>query len=114
MICTYVPFKLIDGLFFKFRWLHSLFRRKRNVFLKNWSIPEAEIKRRRDFRSECVFTIDPLTARDLDDALSVTKEADGNYRLVRANSAGSANNINAIDLSIYRFMWLCARTLSCI
>ena len=71
------------------------------MFFKNWSIPEAEIKRRRDFRSECVFTIDPLTARDLDDALSVTKEADGNYRLVRANSAGSANNINAIDLCGY-------------
>ena len=45
-----------------------------------------------------MFTIDPLTARDLDDALSVTKEADGNYRLVRATSAGSANHINAIDL----------------
>jgi DIS3-like exonuclease 2 len=26
-------------------------------------IPEEEIKRRRDFRSDCVFTIDPMTAR---------------------------------------------------
>eukprot|EP00095_Tigriopus_kingsejongensis_P008219 maker-scaffold604_size126151-snap-gene-0.28 protein:Tk08219 transcript:maker-scaffold604_size126151-snap-gene-0.28-mRNA-1 annotation:"dis3-like exonuclease 2 isoform x2" len=34
-------------------------------------IPESEIQARRDFRDECVFTIDPMTARDLDDALSV-------------------------------------------
>jgi len=46
-----------------------------------WSIPEPELKLRRDFRSECVFTIDPLTARDLDDALSVTHMPDGNYRV---------------------------------
>lgn len=38
-----------------------------------WIIPEAEIKARRDFRKETVFTIDPATARDLDDALSVRK-----------------------------------------
>ena len=48
---------------------------------KNWSIPDSEIQLRRDFRDECVFTIDPLTARDLDDALSVTQEKDGNYRV---------------------------------
>lgn len=40
-----------------------------------WSIPDFELKTRRDFRDECVFTIDPSTARDLDDALSV-KEVD--------------------------------------
>ena len=45
-----------------------------------WSIPAAEIAARRDFRPECVFTIDPLTARDLDDALSVSRLKDGNYR----------------------------------
>eukprot|EP00092_Neocalanus_flemingeri_P038908 GFUD01042357.1.p1 GENE.GFUD01042357.1~~GFUD01042357.1.p1 ORF type:complete len:1022 (-),score=322.61 GFUD01042357.1:47-3049(-) len=48
---------------------------------QNWSIPPQEIKRRRDFRNECVFTIDPLTARDLDDALSVTLEPSGLYRV---------------------------------
>jgi len=48
---------------------------------ENWSIPPQEIKRRRDFRNECVFTIDPLTARDLDDALSVTLQEDGLYRV---------------------------------
>ncbi len=46
----------------------------------SWSIPPAEVARRRDFRQECVFTIDPLTARDLDDALSVVRLEDGNYR----------------------------------
>nr|KAG5695349.1 hypothetical protein BaRGS_006573 [Batillaria attramentaria] len=35
-----------------------------------WSIPASEFEYRRDFRKECVFTIDPSTARDLDDALS--------------------------------------------
>ena len=48
---------------------------------QSWTIPPGELKRRRDFRKECVFTIDPLTARDLDDALSVTKEANGLYRV---------------------------------
>ena len=36
---------------------------------------------RRDFRKECVFTIDPMTARDLDDALSVERREDGNFRV---------------------------------
>ncbi|KAJ3308022.1 hypothetical protein HDU76_004173 [Blyttiomyces sp. JEL0837] len=44
-----------------------------------WTIPEEEFKRRRDFRSERVVSIDPLTARDLDDALSVVRLEDGNY-----------------------------------
>ena len=35
-----------------------------------WRIPAVEYEKRRDFTKECVFTIDPATARDLDDALS--------------------------------------------
>ncbi|XP_058832021.1 DIS3-like exonuclease 2 isoform X2 [Topomyia yanbarensis] len=42
-------------------------------------IPEEEIARREDLRDECVFTIDPLTARDLDDALSCKMLKNGNY-----------------------------------
>jgi DIS3-like exonuclease 2 len=38
-----------------------------------WTIPETEIRSRRDLRKECVFTIDPSTARDLDDALSIKR-----------------------------------------
>ncbi|KAG9508434.1 DIS3-like exonuclease 2, partial [Fragariocoptes setiger] len=37
----------------------------------NWHIPLEEYNNRRDFSDECVFTIDPLTARDLDDAVSI-------------------------------------------
>ena len=42
-----------------------------------WRIPPQEFEYRRDFRKECVFTIDPATARDLDDALSVKPLGDG-------------------------------------
>ncbi|KAI2667401.1 DIS3-like exonuclease 2 [Labeo rohita] len=42
-----------------------------------WSIPAHELSRRRDLRKECVFTIDPATARDLDDALSCKQLSDG-------------------------------------
>ncbi|KAI6244124.1 DIS3-like exonuclease 2 [Aphelenchoides fujianensis] len=38
-----------------------------------WTIDEKEFKYRRDFRNETVFTIDPLTARDLDDALHIKR-----------------------------------------
>lgn len=34
---------------------------------------EKEISYRRDFRSQCVFTIDPRTAKDLDDALHIRR-----------------------------------------
>jgi DIS3-like exonuclease 2 len=37
-----------------------------------WAVPPQELQTRRDFREELVFTIDPPTARDLDDALSIT------------------------------------------
>ena len=32
---------------------------------------------RRDLRKECIFTIDPATARDLDDAMHCNKLPDG-------------------------------------
>lgn len=41
-------------------------------------IPEKELAERRDFRGEVTFTIDPLTAKDFDDALSFKPLADGN------------------------------------
>lgn len=41
-----------------------------------WTIPEREYETRRDFRDARVFTIDPETAKDLDDAVSV-RELDG-------------------------------------
>jgi exoribonuclease R len=38
-----------------------------------WIIPESEIKKRLDLRKKRIFTIDPITAKDLDDALSIEK-----------------------------------------
>lgn len=46
-----------------------------------WAIPPEEFRKRRDLRKDCVFTIDPSTARDLDDALSCKPLADGNFEV---------------------------------
>ncbi|XP_043072592.1 DIS3-like exonuclease 2 isoform X2 [Puntigrus tetrazona] len=46
-----------------------------------WSIPAHELSKRRDLRKECIFTIDPATARDLDDALSCKQLSDGNFEV---------------------------------
>jgi len=43
------------------------------------SIPERELEVRRDLRQERIFTIDPPSAKDLDDALSVKANDDGTY-----------------------------------
>jgi ribonuclease R len=45
------------------------------------TITEKEISRRRDMRDEVVFTIDPETAKDFDDALSIKILDNGNYYL---------------------------------
>ncbi|KAK2822031.1 hypothetical protein Q5P01_022096 [Channa striata] len=46
-----------------------------------WTIPPEEMRKRRDLRKECIFTIDPSTARDLDDALSCKQLPDGNFEV---------------------------------
>ncbi|KAE9595923.1 hypothetical protein Lal_00031034 [Lupinus albus] len=46
-----------------------------------WEVPLKEIQSRIDLRNLCIFTIDPSTATDLDDALSVEKLSNGNYRV---------------------------------
>ncbi|KAM4043155.1 DIS3-like exonuclease 2 isoform 2-T3 [Anomaloglossus baeobatrachus] len=46
-----------------------------------WTIPKEEMEKRRDLRKECIFTIDPATARDLDDALSCKLLPDGNFEI---------------------------------
>ncbi|XP_023277675.1 DIS3-like exonuclease 2 [Seriola lalandi dorsalis] len=46
-----------------------------------WTIPPEEMMKRRDLRNECIFTIDPATARDLDDALSCKQLPDGNFEV---------------------------------
>ena len=41
-----------------------------------WKIPESEIKKRLDLRKKRIFSIDPVTAKDLDDALSIEQISD--------------------------------------
>ncbi|KAI8906431.1 hypothetical protein EDD86DRAFT_210705 [Gorgonomyces haynaldii] len=45
-----------------------------------WQIPASEFEKRLDLRQERIFSIDPQTARDLDDAVSL-KEVDGKLEL---------------------------------
>ncbi|PIA17543.1 RNB-domain-containing protein [Coemansia reversa NRRL 1564] len=44
-----------------------------------WHIPPIDIRSRTDLRSECIFTVDPSTARDLDDAVSCRALPNGNF-----------------------------------
>lgn len=44
-------------------------------------IPADEIKKRRDFRKTTTFTIDPVDAKDFDDALSLEFLENGNYEI---------------------------------
>ncbi|XP_029421802.1 DIS3-like exonuclease 2 isoform X3 [Nannospalax galili] len=46
-----------------------------------WTIPPEEFSKRRDLRKDCIFTIDPSTARDLDDALSCRPLTDGTFEV---------------------------------
>ncbi|MEH7112654.1 ribonuclease R [Neobacillus niacini] len=45
------------------------------------TIEESELENRRDLRNETIVTIDGADAKDLDDAVTVTKLANGNYKL---------------------------------
>src|SRR3954469_238340 len=45
------------------------------------TIDESELQNRRDLRNEMIVTIDGADAKDLDDAVTVTKLANGNYKL---------------------------------
>mgnify|MGYP003552124640 FL=1 len=46
-----------------------------------FEIPADEIKKRRDLRKELIFTIDPVDAKDFDDAISLDNMDNGNYYL---------------------------------
>lgn len=51
---------------------------------------EPEYTRRRDMRSQCVFTIDPRTARDLDDALHIRRLSNAEIAALEARGAHGA------------------------
>ena len=42
-------------------------------------IPDSEIERRRDLRDKPIFTIDPVDAKDFDDAIHIEELENGNY-----------------------------------
>lgn len=44
-------------------------------------ISESDIKQRRDFRKVLTFTIDPVDAKDFDDAISIRTLKNGNYQI---------------------------------
>lgn len=44
-------------------------------------IPEDEIQRRLDLRDKPIFTIDPVDAKDFDDAIHITRLDNGNYEV---------------------------------
>ncbi|MEJ5286740.1 MAG: 3'-to-5' exoribonuclease RNase R [Candidatus Kapaibacterium sp.] len=44
-------------------------------------IPQSEIKRRLDLRNKLIITIDPIDAKDFDDAVSLERLPNGNYLL---------------------------------
>ncbi|KAI7870136.1 hypothetical protein BDF14DRAFT_1774976, partial [Spinellus fusiger] len=46
-----------------------------------WTIPSSEISQRRDQRQACVFTIDPVSAKDLDDALHIQQLGEDMYEV---------------------------------
>jgi VacB/RNase II family 3'-5' exoribonuclease len=46
-----------------------------------WKIPESEYRVRRDLRQARIFSIDPETAKDLDDALSIKQLDDGMFEV---------------------------------
>jgi len=48
---------------------------------KEWIIPQSEIDKRLDLRKKRIFTIDPITAKDLDDALSIEKISEKIYEI---------------------------------
>lgn len=44
-------------------------------------IDKAELKKRKDFRETLTFTIDPIDAKDFDDAISIKELKDGDYEI---------------------------------
>lgn len=67
-------------------------------------IPVAEINRRRDMREIPTFTIDPDTAKDFDDALSLEYKDDGTYEIGVhiADVSHYVEEGTALDLEAYK------------
>lgn len=46
-----------------------------------WTIPEEEVSRRNDMRGRRIFSVDPKTCRDVDDAVSIERISDQKYEV---------------------------------
>lgn len=49
--------------------------------LEDWSIDNVDLSERRDFRDVLTMTIDPVTAKDFDDAITFKRLENGNYKI---------------------------------
>jgi ribonuclease R len=63
---------------FEIEFSEEVMKETKNLHLK---INDTETRKRRDFRKKVCFTIDPLTAKDFDDALSLSKLDNGHYEI---------------------------------
>ncbi|XP_042484421.1 DIS3-like exonuclease 2, partial [Macadamia integrifolia] len=73
----------IAAILFQYAIRHDDFSTESLSCLPNvpWVVPGEELERRKDLRNLCIFTIDPSSARDLDDALSVEKLSNDIFRV---------------------------------
>lgn len=67
------------------------------------TIPDSEIKKRKDFRDILTFTIDPIDAKDFDDAISFRVLKNGNYEIGVhiADVSHYVEEDNALDNAAY-------------
>lgn len=66
---------------FDSKFKESVENEARELKSKWFPIPDSEIKIRRDIRNEDVMTIDPIDAKDFDDALHIKKLSNGNFEV---------------------------------
>ncbi len=66
---------------FEIEFPEKVLQESKNVFEQNRKISAEEIARRKDLRNTLTFTIDPITAKDFDDAISFKKLPNGNFEI---------------------------------
>lgn len=62
---------------------HVISEMKNNSVIECWEPNEDELKGRRSFLDDLVITIDPESASDFDDALSIKECDDGSYQVIK-------------------------------
>jgi len=66
---------------FEIEFPEKVLQESKNVFENNRKISAEEIAKRKDLRNTLTFTIDPITAKDFDDAISFKKLPNGNFEI---------------------------------